>query len=174
MRRSSRPWSASTARSRPASSSPARVRRRAKACGPRSAARRWWRCDRPFARGSAPSARAACAPCSVRRPSLPTALSPGEPMPPPELALQLLGDPRQGRVRSALGRAFTALNRLTGRAQYDRERLERVHGTSLWVLPSVFNPRVLRTGAFFAAVIAKHRLGEQGAVLDLGTGSGVC
>ena len=95
-------------------------------------------------------------------------------MPPPELALELLGDPRQGRLRSALGRAFTAFNQLTGRAQYDRERLERVHGTALRILPSVFNPRVLRTGAFFAEVIAQHRLGEHGAVLDLGTGSGVC
>ena len=42
------------------------------------------------------------------------------------------------------------------------------------ILPSVFNPRVLRTGAFFAEVIAAHRLGERCDVLDLGTGSGVC
>ncbi len=95
-------------------------------------------------------------------------------MPPPELALQLLGDPRQGVLRSVLGRALTAANRLTGRARYDRERLERVHGTPLLILPSVFNPRVLRTGAFFAEIIAAHRLGEHGEVLDLGTGSGVC
>jgi methylase of polypeptide subunit release factors len=95
-------------------------------------------------------------------------------MPPPELALRLLGDPRQGVLRSVLGRALTALNRLTGRARYDRERLERVHGTPLLILPSVFNPRVLRTGAFFAETIAAHRLGEHGEVLDLGTGSGVC
>jgi HemK-related putative methylase len=95
-------------------------------------------------------------------------------MSPPELALQLLGDPRQGLVRSALGRVFTTFNRLTGRASYDRERLEYVHGTPLMILPSVFNPRVLRTGAFFAEVISRHRLGQHGAVLDLGTGSGIC
>ena len=64
-------------------------------------------------------------------------------MPPPELALRLLGDPRQGALRSVLGRALTALNRLTGRARYDRERLERVHGTQLLILPSVFNPRFI-------------------------------
>lgn len=95
-------------------------------------------------------------------------------MPPPELALELLGDPRQGLVRGALGWAFTRFNRLTGRAHYDRERLERVQGTPLVILPSVFNPRVLRTGAFFADVITRRRLGEHGNVLDLGTGSGVC
>jgi methylase of polypeptide subunit release factors len=95
-------------------------------------------------------------------------------MPPPELALQLLGDRRQGFAREVLGRALTAFHRLTGRARYDRERLERVHGTSLLILPSVFNPRVLRTGAFFAETIAAHRLGQQGEVLDLGTGSGIC
>lgn len=95
-------------------------------------------------------------------------------MPPPELALQLLGDPRQGLVRGLLGRVLTTFNRLTGRARYDRERLERVHGTPLVILPSVFNPRILRTGACFAGVIARHRLGEHRTVLDLGTGSGVC
>lgn len=95
-------------------------------------------------------------------------------MPPPDLALELLGDPRQGLARSALGRVCSAFNRITGRARYDRERLEHVHGTPLMILPSVFNPRVLRTGAFFAEVISQHRLGERGAVLDLGTGSGIC
>ena len=93
---------------------------------------------------------------------------------PSELAQRLLGDPRQGAVRHALGRAMAAINRVTGRARYDRERLELVQGTPLKILPSVFNPRVLRTGAFFAEVIAAHRLGAGGHVLDLGTGSGIC
>jgi HemK-related putative methylase len=77
-------------------------------------------------------------------------------------------------MRQVLGSALGAFNRLTGRVHYDRRRLEHVHGTPLVILPSVFNPRVLRTGAFFAEVIAAHRLGEQCDVLDLGTGSGVC
>jgi methylase of polypeptide subunit release factors len=92
----------------------------------------------------------------------------------PELTLQLLGNPRPGMLRTVLGRALTAFNRVTGRAQYDRLHLEHVHGTPLLILPTVFNPRVLRSGAFFAKVIAARRLGEHGHVLDLGTGSGIC
>jgi HemK-related putative methylase len=65
-------------------------------------------------------------------------------------------------------------NRVTGRARYDRLHLERVRETPILILPTVFNPRVLRSGAFFAETIAERRLGENGNVLDLGTGSGVC
>jgi HemK-related putative methylase len=93
---------------------------------------------------------------------------------PADLALKLLGDPRQGPWRNALGRVVGAWLRITGRAHYDRLRLEHVRGTPLVILPSVFNPRVLRTGAFFADTIATRRLGERGDVLDLGTGSGIC
>jgi methylase of polypeptide subunit release factors len=89
-------------------------------------------------------------------------------------AAQLLGEPRQGVLRSTLGRALTAFYRLSGRANYDRLHLEHVRDTPILILPSVFNPRVLRSGAFFAETIAAGRLGEHGQVLDLGTGSGVC
>jgi HemK-related putative methylase len=92
---------------------------------------------------------------------------------PAELSTRLLGQPGQGAVRTALGAAFTLFNRLSGRARYDRLHLEQVHGVPLLILPTVFNPRVLRSGEFFAQVIARHRLGEQGNVLDLGTGSGI-
>jgi HemK-related putative methylase len=95
-------------------------------------------------------------------------------MPPSELAVRLLGDPRQGALRRALGRALSACIRVSGRARYDRQRFEHVHGVPLLILPTVFNPRVLRTGAFFAEIIAARRLGDRGEVLDLGTGSGVC
>jgi methylase of polypeptide subunit release factors len=91
-----------------------------------------------------------------------------------DLAVRLLGEPRQGALRSSLGRALTLFNRTTGRARYDRLHLERVRGTPILILPTVFNPRVLRSGAFFAETIADHRLGEGGDVLDLGTGSGIC
>jgi methylase of polypeptide subunit release factors len=89
-------------------------------------------------------------------------------------AAHLLGDPRPGAVRTALGRALTAINRVTGRVNYDRPHFERVRDTAILILPSVFNPRVLRSGAFFAETIADRRLGADGAVLDLGTGSGIC
>jgi HemK-related putative methylase len=89
-------------------------------------------------------------------------------------ATRLLGDPHQGALRTVLGRALTAFYRMTGRVNYDRLHFERVRNTPILILPSVFNPRVLRSGAFFAETIADQRLGEGGDVLDLGTGSGIC
>jgi HemK-related putative methylase len=91
-----------------------------------------------------------------------------------ELATRLLGDPRQGLLRDSLGRMLGVANRLAGRYRYDARQRVKVRGTSLVILPSVFNPRLLRTGAFFAKVIDEHRLGAGGDVLDMGTGSGVC
>jgi SAM-dependent methyltransferase len=87
---------------------------------------------------------------------------------------ELLGDPHVGALRKGLGRALTWFYRAIGRAEYDRLHVENVHGTPILIMPSVFNPNVLRTGAFFAETIAAQRLGERGKVLDLGTGSGVC
>lgn len=95
-------------------------------------------------------------------------------MPAPELATRLLGTRRQGAVRTALGRMLGLAYRAAGANRVDAVRLEHVHATPLVVLPTVFNPRLLRTGAFFASVIAEHRLGADGDVLDLGTGSGIC
>jgi methylase of polypeptide subunit release factors len=91
-----------------------------------------------------------------------------------EYSMQLLGNPNQGLIRESAGRLVGLVNRLTGRHRYDSRRMEHVFGTPLVILPSVFNPRMLRTGAFFAQVIAERRLGEGGDVLDMGTGSGVC
>ena len=89
-------------------------------------------------------------------------------------ATQLLGERGQGPLRTALGNVLGAAYRLAGAHRHDAVRLEHVHGTPLLVLPSVFNPRLLRTGAFFASVIAERRLGAGADVLDLGTGSGIC
>ena len=95
-------------------------------------------------------------------------------MPATELSLRLLGEPHPGVLRTWLGRVLTMFYRVTGRAHYDRLHLEHVRDTPILILPSVFNPRVLRSGAFFAETIADRRLGEHGSVLDLGTGSGIC
>lgn len=95
-------------------------------------------------------------------------------MPASEFSMQLLGNPQQGILRESLGRLLGVVNRLTGRHRYDERRIERVRGTPLVILPSVFNPRLLRTGEFFAGVIADRRLGADANVLDMGTGSGVC
>jgi len=97
-------------------------------------------------------------------------------MPAPEsqmLSTRLLGTREQGLVRSWLGGVIGLGYRMAG-AHRQRLRLEHVHGTPLLVLPTVFNPRLLRTGAFFASVIAERQLGAGADVLDLGTGSGVC
>ncbi len=91
----------------------------------------------------------------------------------PELATRLLGEREQGPLRNALGAALGFGLRVAG-VHRERERLERIHDMPILVLPTVFNPRLLRTGEFFAGLIAARRLGADGDVLDLGTGSGVC
>jgi len=73
-------------------------------------------------------------------------------------------------VGKLLGLAYT----LAGRDRYDSFRLERVLGMSILVVPTVANPKLLRTGAFFASQIASRRIGVDAEVLDMGTGSGVC
>jgi release factor glutamine methyltransferase len=62
----------------------------------------------------------------------------------------------------------------TGKHRYDAHRLERLPGLTLVVLPSVANPKLLRTGAFFASHLAGAVVCAGSRVLDLGTGSGVC
>jgi release factor glutamine methyltransferase len=64
--------------------------------------------------------------------------------------------------------------RLTGRDRYDDFRLERVRGLPFLVLPSVFNPKLPRTGAFLAAHLDERSVAPAARVLDMGTGSGVC
>ena len=95
-------------------------------------------------------------------------------MPASELTTRLLGVRQQGVLRAALGGVLGFAYRVAGAHRHDVVRLEHVHGTPLLILPSVFNPRLLRTGAFFASVIADQRLGAGADVLDLGTGSGIC
>lgn len=63
--------------------------------------------------------------------------------------------------------------RLTGKHRYDDFRLERVLGVPLLVTPSVFNPKLPRTGAFLAAHIDSRLVAPEAEVLDMGTGSGV-
>ena len=64
--------------------------------------------------------------------------------------------------------------RLSGKARYDAYRLESLHGLRIVVLPSVANPKVLRTGDFFAGALGGSEVSADTRVLDLGTGSGVC
>jgi release factor glutamine methyltransferase len=64
--------------------------------------------------------------------------------------------------------------RLIGKHRYDDFRIERVQGAPFLVTPSVFNPKVPRTGAFLASLLDSALIGCDCEVLDMGTGSGVC
>ena len=86
----------------------------------------------------------------------------------------LLDDDRPGRLGYFLGKLLGLAYRLAGAHRYDRLRIERVLDLPIVVLPSVANPKVLRTGAFFASRIDGRLVAADAAVLDLGTGSGVC
>jgi len=78
------------------------------------------------------------------------------------------------KLAGLIGKALALCYRLNGKDRYDDFRLERVAGVPILVMPSVFNPKVPRTGAFLAAYLGERQVGADAAVLDMGTGSGVC
>jgi HemK-related putative methylase len=61
---------------------------------------------------------------------------------------------------------------LLDRRRYERVVIERIGDLNLVVLPDVFNPVLLRSGAFLASEL--WRLAAGSKVLDLGSGSGAC
>jgi HemK-related putative methylase len=73
-----------------------------------------------------------------------------------------------------LGKAMALSYRFVGKHRYDDFRVERVLGVPFIVTPSVFNPKVPRTGEFFASRIDHNLIERDWEVLDMGTGSGVC
>jgi HemK-related putative methylase len=73
-----------------------------------------------------------------------------------------------------LGKAMAWGYRLMGKDRYDDFRLEWIDGLPFMVTPSVFNPKVPRTGQFFASHIDSMLVSREADVLDMGTGSGVC
>lgn len=77
-------------------------------------------------------------------------------------------------LRRLLGKAMAWSLRLIGKDRYDNFRLERVYGLPFLVTPSVFNPKVPRTGQFFARHVDSSLVSSEFEVLDMGTGSGVC
>jgi release factor glutamine methyltransferase len=78
------------------------------------------------------------------------------------------------RLASLIGKSFAFYYRLIGKDRYDDFRLEHVAGASFLVTPSVFNPKVPRTGAFLATHLDEQQVPAHAEVLDMGTGSGVC
>ena len=84
---------------------------------------------------------------------------------------------RPGRfpqLSALLGKSLAFYYRLIGKDRYDDYRLERVAGVPILVTPSVFNPKVPRTGAFLATHLDERLISADTEVLDMGTGSGVC
>src|ERR1700681_1803176 len=73
-----------------------------------------------------------------------------------------------------IGKAMALCYRLVGKDRYDDFRLERVHGMPFVVTPSVFNPKVPRTGEFLASQIDSRLVQRDWEILDMGTGCGVC
>jgi HemK-related putative methylase len=86
----------------------------------------------------------------------------------------LLAEKRPGFLGMLIGKLLGLGYRLTGKDRYDSFRLERVRDIQILVLPSVANPKLLRTGAFFAAQMDSGLIDGNAEVLDMGTGSGVC
>src|ERR1700723_767661 len=56
-------------------------------------------------------------------------------------------------ITRLIGRAMAFGYKLAGKDRYDDFRVERVKGVPFIVTPSVFNPKVPRTGEFFASLI---------------------
>ena len=77
------------------------------------------------------------------------------------------------RLLAVVARGWLALRYRVLSRRYDRLVLEEIDGVPLVVLPQVFNPVLLRTGAFLARVVTALPLPAGAAVLDLGAGSGV-
>jgi release factor glutamine methyltransferase len=86
----------------------------------------------------------------------------------------LLRPARLPVIGTLVGKAMTMAYKLAGKDRYDDFLLERVLGVPFIVTPSVFNPKVPRTGEFLASVLDLALVDHDAEVLDMGTGSGVC
>jgi HemK-related putative methylase len=57
--------------------------------------------------------------------------------------------------------------------RHGRLVLERVAGCDLLILPGVMNPRIFRSGAYFARAVQGGLIEPESQVLDMGAGSGI-
>jgi HemK-related putative methylase len=92
----------------------------------------------------------------------------------PQALQPLLDAPGYGALRRAIGRVLHWHYRLFQQQRHRSFVLERVDGLPLLVAPGVLNPRLMRTGEFFAQQLGADLLPPDAEVLDMGTGSGVC
>ena len=80
---------------------------------------------------------------------------------------------RSRGVAATLARTWLDLRYRRFGRRYDRLVLEDVDGVPLVVMPQVFNPVLLRSGALMARALERLPLKAGLSVLDLGSGSGV-
>lgn len=99
---------------------------------------------------------------------------------PPRAGCRLARQPGSGETHidglaAALARIWLKLRYRILSRRYGRLVLEAVDGVPLVILPQVFNPVLLRSGALMARAIARLPWAEAAnvSVLDLGTGSGI-
>jgi len=93
---------------------------------------------------------------------------------PAELAPLPWDEPRYGLVRSGIGRFRHWRHRIFEARRHRGYVVERVAGLTLLVAPGVLNPRLMRTGEYFAQQLGPRLIPARARVLDMGTGSGVC
>jgi release factor glutamine methyltransferase len=79
-----------------------------------------------------------------------------------------------GWARRLLGKAAFLGNARQIKRRYNAFALERIVGVPIFCIPGVFNPKLMRTGEFFASHLSAAEIAPGSAVLDMGTGSGVC
>ena len=77
-------------------------------------------------------------------------------------------------LRRLLGRLARWANAGQISRRYNAFGLESVLGVPIVVMPGVLNPKLMRTGEFFAAHIDARAIPAAASVLDMGTGSGIC
>jgi release factor glutamine methyltransferase len=80
---------------------------------------------------------------------------------------------RFGLVRRLAGRVIHVLNYGQRRRRYDAYALEAVQGAPVVCMPGVLNPKLMRSGEFFASHIETVNIEADWIVLDMGTGTGV-
>jgi methylase of polypeptide subunit release factors len=77
------------------------------------------------------------------------------------------------RARRTASRLVLRLLRPARTRKLKRVVLEEVAGWPIVVLPEVFNPRLFRSGEFFASQLSQRLVRPGCTVLDLGTGTGI-
>ncbi|MGH8231930.1 MAG: methyltransferase [Steroidobacteraceae bacterium] len=82
--------------------------------------------------------------------------------------------PRYGAIRVGIGRLLHWHYRHLVERSRRGHAIEHIAGVPILVAPGVLNPRLMRTGEFFARQLRSGLLSAHAEVLDMGTGSGIC